>query len=73
MEHPLCAECAKIGIASGATEVDHITPLFKGGDESDQNKQSLCFKHHQAKTRRDLGQRVNGCDVHGTPYGRADW
>lgn len=43
-------------------ELDHITPLFKGGPDTDDNCQLLCVDPmgrgcHQAKTRDDLRQR----------------
>lgn len=52
MRHPLCAECARHGIATPATEVDHIIP-HRGNmklfwDRS--NWQPLCHECHSRKT-----------------------
>jgi 5-methylcytosine-specific restriction endonuclease McrA len=43
-----------------AIEVDHITPLYKGGDDSpyvDVNRQALCETCHAEKTRRDMSRK----------------
>lgn len=40
--------CRKCG--GRATEVDHITPLFRGGTNDDRNMQSLCHACHATKT-----------------------
>lgn len=65
--HPLCARCAERGQVTEATQVDHITPLFKGGADHESNYQSLCDPCHEQKTREDMGQRVTGCDLSGMP------
>lgn len=50
--HPLCAECARQGRTTPATEVDHIVPhkgnksLFWNSD----NWQALCHECHSRKT-----------------------
>lgn len=52
---PRCAVCGR-----RAVEVDHIKPIFKGGDDDpldDSNRQGLCNKCHADKTRRDLNRR----------------
>lgn len=50
IEHPFCVVCGE-----RATVVDHITP--HRGDLSlfwnDSNLQSLCVRHHNAKTRQE--------------------
>lgn len=54
--NPLCEACQK----RAAIEVDHIQPLYKGGEESaysDANRQALCEECHAEKTRRDLNRR----------------
>jgi 5-methylcytosine-specific restriction endonuclease McrA len=54
--NPLCEACGK----RAAIEVDHIAPLYKGGDDSpysDANRQALCEGCHAEKTRRDMNQR----------------
>jgi 5-methylcytosine-specific restriction endonuclease McrA len=55
-ENPLCEACGK----RAAREVDHITPIYKGGDDNpydDENRQALCDECHAAKTKRDMNQR----------------
>jgi len=56
----LCVHCRKSGRVSIATEVDHITPLFKGGTYDDDNLQSLCHDCHTDKTAEDLGKKARG-------------
>jgi len=51
---PLCVECDRRGRVSLATELDHKVPLFKGGADSDENRQGLCFDCHAVKTKADL-------------------
>ena len=51
---PLCAHCQAKGITRLATELDHVTPLHKGGRDDDSNRQGLCYDCHQDKTRTDL-------------------
>jgi len=52
--HPLCVECHQQGYITAATEVDHIIP--HRGDQhlfwDQSNWQSLCRRHHAAKTLR---------------------
>lgn len=57
-KHPLCVECAQMGKVTAASVVDHIIP--HEGDQtrfwdSENNWQSLCKPHHDAKTARDDG------------------
>lgn len=47
----LCQPCKRAGRVTGATEVDHITPLEEGGSRSDDNCESICKPCHRAKTR----------------------
>ena len=54
-ENPFCVMCAAKGIQTLAVEVDHIIPLYKGGEDSWENLQGLCVEHHQTKTRKDRG------------------
>ena len=73
-DNGLCMHCAASGKLTKATEVDHITPLFKGGADSDDNKQSLCHECHAVKTAQDLGKRPRpriGLD--GVPTGPHHW
>ncbi len=57
MESPLCVACKEKGRVTAATEVDHIVALVNGGTDTPENRQALCSECHEAKTRRDLGQR----------------
>jgi 5-methylcytosine-specific restriction endonuclease McrA len=80
---PRCVSCLAKGRVSPAVEVDHIVPLFKGGDDDphdDANRAGLCSACHAAKTALDLGYRVRpriGADgyplplthAHGEPEG----
>ena len=51
--------CQRCG-AARRMEVDHVTPLARGGDPYDPaNLQALCFRCHRAKTRRE--------NLHGRP------
>jgi 5-methylcytosine-specific restriction protein A len=53
---PLCAECAKIGRVTPATEVDHIIP-HRGKRElffDRSNLQPLCHSCHSRKTAREM-------------------
>ncbi len=42
---PLCRMCGR-----AATEVDHIMPLSRGGDDLEENLQALCRSCHSRKT-----------------------
>ena len=65
---PLCVVCSAAGLVTVAIELDHITPLHKGGSNSDDNLQPLCADCHRTKTARDMGYRpVTGCDADGMP------
>ncbi len=55
---PLCARCTKQGRVTPAVEVDHIVPLYKGGHDTDDNKQNLCMPCHKDKTREDRGLKA---------------
>lgn len=49
-DQPLCAMCLAEGRRRAATVRDHIVPLAEGGDESEQNAQSLCRWCHARKS-----------------------
>lgn len=59
MLEPFCRECAKRGLRTLATDVDHVTP--HRGDWAvftDRSKlQSLCHRCHSAKTMRELNEK----------------
>lgn len=52
---PLCVHCEREGRVTAATEVDHITPLSKGGTHASANLQTLCKSCHSRKTRGEQG------------------
>lgn len=56
--HPLCVECQRAGRVTAATVPDHIVALVNGGQDTEENLQSLCAPCHEIKTARDLGYKV---------------
>lgn len=50
----LCQECLRNGRPTEATKVDHITALQIGGDDNDENLQSLCKDCHDVKTAAEM-------------------
>jgi 5-methylcytosine-specific restriction protein A len=56
--NPLCVACKAANRIRLATQVDHIVPLFKGGEETEQNRQGLCDECHERKTAIDLGHKT---------------
>lgn len=56
----LCQVCAKRGLVELAREVDHITPLHRGGTDHPDNLQSLCRDCHAAKSA-DEDRERRGC------------
>lgn len=63
---PHCAMCRKLVEYPAGFELDHRVPLFKGGDNSDENLQVLCVAPkdgsgrtgcHDKKTEKDLGYK----------------
>lgn len=52
---PLCRHCAAEGLTVPATDVDHINGSH---DNSLENLQPLCHRHHSIKTAADQGKRV---------------
>lgn len=50
---PLCVMCFARGWTVPATDVDHITPLSRGGTNDPANLQSLCHSCHSSKTGRE--------------------
>jgi 5-methylcytosine-specific restriction protein A len=54
-----CQQCGRI---TTELEVDHIVPLWKGGADTDANKQSLCAGPdgcHAKKTAREAAERAS--------------
>lgn len=54
---PLCRPCAKAGRTCVAVEVDHVTPLSRGGTNDLGNLQPICLQCHQDKSLRERGAR----------------
>lgn len=50
LDHPLCVECAALGLTVAATDVDHIVAKRNGGTDDESNLQALCHACHSAKT-----------------------
>lgn len=59
-QSPLCAECAKNNRVTIATISDHLIPLWMGGSESIDNRQSLCLSCHDKKTKEEAKIRAMG-------------
>lgn len=63
-DSPRCAGCGDlIDITPGTSrpfELDHTTPLWEGGADSDENRQCLCIPCHQAKTAAEAARRPRG-------------
>lgn len=76
--HPWCVECARHGVQTRASIVDHVQP-HKGNMDSfwsRANWQGLCVPCHNSKTNRfdgGFGNRrsVGGCDANGMPIDSA--
>jgi 5-methylcytosine-specific restriction endonuclease McrA len=58
-EHPLCQHCQ----VKVSREVDHIIPLWAGGEDIESNLQALCDDCHKAKTAEEAGARAVGGTV----------
>ena len=55
---PLCVRCLDRGMVRQWTQLDHIVPLFKGGEDVPSNRQGLCDPCHAEKTAEDLGYQL---------------
>lgn len=55
---PLCRDCKAKGLVTVATVPDHITPLAKGGSDTDDNIRCLCKPCHEKRTAEQFGHRV---------------
>ena len=56
--HPLCQQCKREGVITGAQMVDHIKPITMGGSPVDQkNLQSLCTKCHNSKSGKESAEK----------------
>lgn len=57
---PTCAMCGRLTAYPGGFELDHKVPLFKDGEDTEENCQVLCNGIngcHEKKTATDLGYR----------------
>lgn len=52
----LCQPCKARGHITLAVEVDHVTPIHKGGTDAEENLQSICSECHKAKTAAEQGK-----------------
>lgn len=58
LREPFCRECARRGLRTRATVVDHVKP-FRGDwtlFTDPANRQSLCKHHHDQKTAREMAE-----------------
>ncbi len=61
---PLCEVCLNKQINEVATQVDHIKAITWGGSELDlQNLQSLCYRCHGKKSKREQQAISNGLQI----------
>jgi len=56
VEEPVCMMCGR----KASTQVDHKTPVSKGGTDERDNLQGVCLECHETKTAADLGIK-RGC------------
>ena len=54
--HPHCARCGRLTDYPQGFQLDHRIPLFKGGEDKEENLQVLCIQCHDTKTNEDLGR-----------------
>lgn len=55
-----CARCKRDGAVRLASIVDHRTPLWAGGRESDENRQAISTECHDLKSAHEAGCRARG-------------
>lgn len=53
----LCRMCIGRGVVTLATQVDHIKPKARGGEDTEANCQAICTACHDAKTLADSGKK----------------
>jgi 5-methylcytosine-specific restriction protein A len=57
---PLCVHCRAQGLVRAAKQLDHIIPLWAGGEDIESNRQGLCIECHDVKTRDEATRRSRG-------------
>ncbi|WP_169805957.1 HNH endonuclease [Azohydromonas lata] len=55
-----CEECKAAPVPRLASVVDHVVPLWEGGAESDENRQSLNVGCHARKSAEEARRRAGG-------------
>ena len=65
-EYGYCSVCR----STDMLELDHIIPIADGGEDSFDNVQLLCFKHHASKTKADAKARRDSCLLYTSPSPR---
>lgn len=64
----LCERCLAKGRVTLADEVDHETPLSRGGTDTDDNTRNLCRSCHDEAGGEQFGRKqVVGVDADGWP------
>ena len=56
----LCQPCIRQGRPTEATEVDHISPRYMGGEDAPDNLESICRVCHLVKSRREAVESKGG-------------
>lgn len=51
----LCQPCLRAGSITQAEQVDHVTPISRGGTDAESNLQAICGPCHEAKTVGEAG------------------
>jgi len=55
-----CTKCGFMPYNLSQLEVDHVVPLFRGGQESDENRACLCQRCHKKKSDLEERERARG-------------
>ena len=58
-----CARCLRDGFTRPASIVDHRTPLWAGGKETDSNRQAISRECHDLKSAHEAACRARGVFV----------
>lgn len=51
---PRCNGCGRLTMFPQGFQLDHIVPLYKGGEDHEDNCQVLCHECHHDKTEQDI-------------------